>query len=188
MPSGAFDGLVIREPTVADHLRVLGAIDQWWGGLGGATASIRRPARLPRLFFEHFTGTSLLPERDGELVGFLIGFLSQSRSEEAYIHFVGVAPALRGGGVGAALYERFFAVARVHGRSRVGCTPRRPTAPRSPSIAPWASKWDRWPAPWGSGRRGRQAERRRRGRAGGLAGGRRVRPRSRAGGRRPAGW
>ena len=33
---------------------------------------------------------------DGKLVGFLIGFLSQTDPEEAYIHFVGVAPDHRG--------------------------------------------------------------------------------------------
>jgi len=34
---------------------------------------------LPRLFFEHFTGTSFAIERDGQMTGFLIGSLSQSR-------------------------------------------------------------------------------------------------------------
>ena len=52
-------------------------------------------------------------------VAFLIGFLSPSKGDEAYIHFVGVDPAFRRHGIGAALYERFFELARQGGRSRV---------------------------------------------------------------------
>jgi predicted GNAT superfamily acetyltransferase len=58
--------------------------------------------------FEHFTCTSFAAERDGRSAGFLAGFISQSRPGEAYIHFVGVAPAERGGGLGRLLYEAFF--------------------------------------------------------------------------------
>jgi predicted GNAT superfamily acetyltransferase len=52
-------------------------------------------------------------------VGFLIGFLSQSRPDEAYIRLVAVHPEQRGAGVGRALYERFFAVTRERGRAVV---------------------------------------------------------------------
>jgi ribosomal protein S18 acetylase RimI-like enzyme len=119
MAADPLDGLVVREPTGDDHRRVLAAIDPWWGGLGGEDASARRAMLVSRLFFQHFANTSMLVERDGELVGFLIGFLSQSQPDEAYIHFVWVSPELRGMGVGAALYQRFFALAKAHGRSVV---------------------------------------------------------------------
>jgi ribosomal protein S18 acetylase RimI-like enzyme len=119
MSDDPLDGVVVREPTADDHRRVLAVLDDWWGGLGGAAGSARRASLVPRLFFEHFRDTSMLLERDGELVGFLVGFLSQSRPDEAYIHFVGVAPELRGSGVGAAMYRRFFALARAAGRTRV---------------------------------------------------------------------
>ena len=76
-------------------------------------------ALLPRLFFEHFRQTSFVAEEDGELLGFLNGFLSQSSPDEAYIHFVGVRPDRRGGGLARELYERFFVVARANGRSLV---------------------------------------------------------------------
>ena len=76
---------------------------------------------LPRLFFVHFADTSFVAERDGDLAGFLVGFLSQSRPEEAYVHFVGVRPDERSTGLGRELYERFFAVARGRGRRRVSC-------------------------------------------------------------------
>jgi predicted GNAT superfamily acetyltransferase len=76
---------------------------------------------LPKLFFTHFRNTSFVAERDGELAGFLIGFLSQSEPEAAYVHFVGVSPRERGSGLGRELYERFFEVARAHARCTVSC-------------------------------------------------------------------
>ena len=52
---------------------------------------------LPKLFFIHFEGTSFVAEDDdGELLGFVCGFLSQTADDEAYIHFVGVTPEERG--------------------------------------------------------------------------------------------
>lgn len=78
-------------------------------------------AMLPRLFFVHFRDTSSVAEVNDGLVGFLIGFLSPTLTEEAYIHFVGVHPDYRKLGVGRTLYERFFDLARNSGRHRVRC-------------------------------------------------------------------
>ena len=87
----------------------------WWGGREMAPI-------LPKLFFIHFEGTSFVAEdSDGRLVAFLIGFLSQTDADEAYIHFVGVTPEDRGDGLGRALYERFFEEARTNGRTVVRC-------------------------------------------------------------------
>ena len=77
---------------------------------------------LPQLFFIHFEGTSFVAEdEDDGLTAFLCGFLSQTDSEEAYIHFVGVSPEHRGEGIGRTLYERFFDEVRDQGRSVVRC-------------------------------------------------------------------
>lgn len=76
---------------------------------------------LPRLFFTHFCETSFVAEANSEIVGFLIGFLSQSHSEEAYIHFVGIHPDFRKQGVGTALYGQFFQTAQEVGRVRIKC-------------------------------------------------------------------
>ena len=74
---------------------------------------------LPRLFFQHFANTSILVEDDdGRLAAFLIGFRSASRPQSAYIHFVGVAPQLQGRSA-RDLYERFFAMMRDQGCTRV---------------------------------------------------------------------
>jgi ribosomal protein S18 acetylase RimI-like enzyme len=103
--------MLIRHARPSDYARVISVVDSWWGGR-------RMAPMLPRLFFVHFEGTSFVAEADGELVGFLCGFRSQTREDEAYIHFVGVAPAFRRSGVGRELYERFFAEA---GRPVVRC-------------------------------------------------------------------
>jgi ribosomal protein S18 acetylase RimI-like enzyme len=77
---------------------------------------------LPKLFFIHFEGTSFVAEdEDGELRGFVCGFLSQTAADEAYIHFVGVDPDVRGDGLGRTLYERFFEEVRANGRTVVRC-------------------------------------------------------------------
>ena len=84
----------IRHAEPADYGRVIGRVNAWWGGRDMAPM-------LPRLFFVHFEGTSyVVDDDDGQLAAFLIGFLSQADPEEAYIHFVGVAPERRGEGLG----------------------------------------------------------------------------------------
>jgi ribosomal protein S18 acetylase RimI-like enzyme len=98
----------IRQIRPSDYRPVISVIDGWWNGRHMADM-------LPCLFFEHFTDTSFAAERDGELIGFLVGFLSQSRPGEAYIHFVGVHPAERGRGLGRQLYQHFFAAAQTRG-------------------------------------------------------------------------
>ena len=108
-------------------------MEEWWGGLGGAEGARYRAALLPRLFFQHFTTTSTVVEQpDGRLAGFLIGFLSAAEPATAYIHFVGVDPAARRTGLGAALYRRF-----IDDVSRAGATTvRAVTSPiNTPSIA-----------------------------------------------------
>jgi ribosomal protein S18 acetylase RimI-like enzyme len=94
---------------------VIGRINVWWGGREMAPM-------LPKLFFLHFEGTSFVAEDEkGDLAGFVCGFLSQTSSDEAYIHFVGVSPDHRGQGLGRTLYERFFDEVRAQGRSVVRC-------------------------------------------------------------------
>ena len=105
----------IRHAEPADYGRVIGRVNAWWGGRDMAPM-------LPRLFFVHFEGTSyVVDDGDGQLAAFLIGFLSQTDPAEAYIHFVGVSPEHRGGGLGRQLSERFFDDARAAGRTRVRC-------------------------------------------------------------------
>lgn len=73
------------------------------------------------LFLEHFADTSLIAEDEPGLAGFLVGFLSQTHTDEAYIHFAGVRPDLRRTGLGRDLYTEFFRRVRERGRTVVTC-------------------------------------------------------------------
>jgi GNAT superfamily N-acetyltransferase len=94
-------GLKIRNSKPSDHQRIIRVLKNWWGGRDLTWM-------LPKLFLIHFCNTSFVIENDEELIAFLIGFLSPSRTNEGYIHFVGVHPDFRGIGIGAYLYERFL--------------------------------------------------------------------------------
>ncbi len=107
------DDLRFRRPTEADHPVVVAVVDEWWGGR-------RVRALLPRLWFQHFAGSSWIVEsEDGRLQGFLVGFVSPDHPTEAYVHMVGTNPNRRKRGLGRALYERFFDDARAKGAGRV---------------------------------------------------------------------
>ena len=114
MWNSRFVPLTIRNAEPSDYVRVSPLVDDWWGGR-------QMRVLLPRLFFEHFQQTSFVAEEDGELVGFLCGFLSQTYPDHAYVHFVGVRPEQRAAGLGRELYERFFAAAHAAGRDVVRC-------------------------------------------------------------------
>jgi ribosomal protein S18 acetylase RimI-like enzyme len=102
-----------RRPTEDDHALIVGLVDEWWGGR-------RMRALLPRLWFQHFTGTSWVAEDEaGRLAGFVIAFVSQDDPTIGYIHMVGVDPNGRRGGVGRALYQHVFDDLAARGVRRV---------------------------------------------------------------------
>ena len=103
---------LVRNLEPSDYEPIIASLDDWWDGRNMALM-------LPRLFFMHFRQTSFLVESDGERLGFLAGFLSQTYDNEAYVHFLGVRPDCRGQGLGCALYASFFAAVRAAGRDTV---------------------------------------------------------------------
>ena len=105
----------LRAATRADLGRVRAVQAEWWGGRD-------LTALLQALFLENFASTSLIVEDDdGSLAGFLIGFPSQDDPAAAYVHFVGVAPAHRGAGLGRALHDAFAERMAERGISTVRC-------------------------------------------------------------------
>jgi L-amino acid N-acyltransferase YncA len=111
--TGTIEGVTLRRPTEADYPAISTVIDDWWGGR-------ELDHLLPRLWLQHFTGTSWLAETgNGRLAGFLIGFLSPDQPDVAYCHLIATNPNLRRRGLGRLLYERFFGDARAAGRHTV---------------------------------------------------------------------
>lgn len=106
--------MILRILDEADYKVVIPVIDEWWDGR-------HMTDMLPKLFFRHFKDTSLIAEEDGKLIGFLIGFVSQSYPNEAYIHFVGIHPDYRKKGLGRKLYLAFFEKVAKKGCQVVHC-------------------------------------------------------------------
>lgn len=104
-------GLVWRSATAADAVVIAAAIDTWWA---------RHLLHFVHpLLLEHIGDTCLVVEDRDELVAFLVGLLSQTHPDEAYVHFMGVHPEYRCRGLGRQLYEHFFALVRQRGRTVV---------------------------------------------------------------------
>jgi ribosomal protein S18 acetylase RimI-like enzyme len=104
----------IRHIEPSDYPPIIAVVNQWWGGRSMADM-------LPKLFFVHFRQTSFVAEHGGKVVGFLVGFVSQTFRNESYIHFAGVHPQFRKTGLGRTLYERFFEVVKKAGCEVVRC-------------------------------------------------------------------
>lgn len=97
-----------------DYKPIIHVVNAWWGGR-------QIDHLLPHLFFDHFQPTSFVMRDNDQLVGFLIGFISQTWPEIAYVHFIGVAPAYRQQHLATRLYEHFFQVARSKDCREVHC-------------------------------------------------------------------
>lgn len=106
------DDLVWRTAGPDDSDAVIAAVNDWWPGIHMVHGV------CPQLF-EHFGDTCIIVEREGKLVGFLVGFMSQRFPDAGYIHYAGVHPDLRGSGLGTEMYRRFGLVTRERGRLKV---------------------------------------------------------------------
>lgn len=110
------ENVKVRNGTPLDHEKIVSVIPEWWGGRDLSSSILK-------IFFIHFKNTIYIADFGGELVGFLVGFMSQAEQEVGYIHFVGVHPQFRRLGIGRVLYEQFYAACRAIGRSVVkSCT------------------------------------------------------------------
>ena len=108
--------ITIRKAKLSDHASIISALKDWWGGRD-------LTPMLPKLFLNHFYDTSFVIESRNMMIGFLIGFLSPSIKNEAYVHFMGIHPDFRKKGLGKTVYERFFEICREQKRTIVrACT------------------------------------------------------------------
>lgn len=103
MTDGARRDLTLRHPTDGDQPRIVGLVDDWFGG--------RRVRHLVvRAWFRHFASTSWLAEdANGQPIGFLVGYRSQDYPGDAILHLLGVHPNHRRRGIGRVLTSAFLA-------------------------------------------------------------------------------
>lgn len=103
---------MLRPLTGDDFAAARAVADDWFGHPVGLT--------MHRLFFQQLGPSGVhaaTAEDPGRMAGVLLGLRSELEPDLAYIHFHMVDPALRGRGVGRALYAAFGE--RMHAR---GCT------------------------------------------------------------------
>ncbi|ORT55931.1 GNAT family N-acetyltransferase [Streptomyces sp. CB03238] len=110
---------MMRRARVSDHRTLVECVHRWWGDSRTPAEARELSLLLPRLFLQCFAGTSLVAEDSTGVKAFLVGLHSGDNGEDAYIHFVGVDPALRGRGLARGLYTAFFDRAAEAGRREV---------------------------------------------------------------------
>lgn len=94
-----------RAITQEDYQQIVSVIDHWWAG---PTSALAHP-----LFFYELGRHAVIAEEEGRMVGFLLGFMSDTEPKVGYIHLVGIDPEFRRRGVGKALYAEFERQARA---------------------------------------------------------------------------
>ncbi|MCG8326498.1 MAG: GNAT family N-acetyltransferase [Chitinophagales bacterium] len=104
----------IQQIKEGDYDAIIPLLNQWWNGR-------LMTDMLPRLFFKHFQNTSFIIKDDTEIIGFIIGFISQSEPNCAYVHFIGVHPAYRNQKIGKSLYQHFFSVVKNYNIKEIEC-------------------------------------------------------------------
>jgi GNAT superfamily N-acetyltransferase len=104
-------GAELRNVTIPDLRTILEELDDFWG-------VERDMAFLHQALYVHeFGETSVLAERDGRIVGYLLGFVSPDG--DGYIHAVAVRREARGQGLGGRMYERFAQLVSGRGAHRL---------------------------------------------------------------------
>ena len=100
-----------RGITKTDYDFVVTVLDRWWGGPSSERA-------LP-IFFYELGEQALIAEENGDMIGFLLGFIAPSTPPTGYVHLVGIHPDHRRHGVGKELYEQFTNRCRAAGARRL---------------------------------------------------------------------
>jgi GNAT superfamily N-acetyltransferase len=101
----------IRGITKSDFDYIVSVLDRWWGGPSAE--------RAHPVFFYELGDQALIAEEDGQVVGFLLGFIAPTHPPTGYVHLVGIHPDHRRRGVGKELYKQFTDRCRTHGARRL---------------------------------------------------------------------
>ncbi|PRQ03005.1 L-2,4-diaminobutyric acid acetyltransferase [Enhygromyxa salina] len=97
--SGSASELSLRRPRVADGAAIWALVRE-----SGVLEPNTCYAYL--LLSTHFAGTCVVAERDGELVGFALGYRPPTRPEAVFVWQIGVRADARGAGLGKRLLHQ----------------------------------------------------------------------------------
>ncbi|CAM1354622.1 MULTISPECIES: GNAT family N-acetyltransferase [Tenacibaculum] len=104
----------ISKISPEDYNFIINELNNWWGGR-------KMTDMLPRLFFKYFTNTSFIVKDQNQILGFIIGFISQDNPKLGYVHFIGVNPEFRKLNLGKKLYAHFFKEAKCLKLKEIEC-------------------------------------------------------------------
>ncbi len=95
------DDIAIRHPTVDDGAAL-------WHLIGELDGLERNTCYAYLLLCSHFAGSSLVAERNGALVGCVLGYRPPSQPDAAFVWQIGVHSDARGTGLGTRLLSEFM--------------------------------------------------------------------------------
>jgi len=107
--------MVIRKSSVEDFRelhKLVGRIEK----------IVQHPPHFYKIMLRYFGNTIILAEEDGELAGFLLGFISQNNPEEYFIWQLGVDPRYRGRKIASKIMKETVETAREKGCKLVTAT------------------------------------------------------------------
>ena len=102
--------LTTRPLQKSDYDEIVRVIDRWWGG---PTSALAHP-----IFFYELGSLARVVEHDGQIVGFLFGFVAPEGAV-GYVHIIGIHPDYRRRGVARLLYSAFEADCCKEGARRM---------------------------------------------------------------------
>ncbi len=100
-----------RRITKHDFDQIVEVIDRWWGG---PISTFAHP-----IFFYELGDRALIVEEEGQMIGFLLGFVTPEGERTGYVHLVGIHPDFRRRGVGRLLYQTFTEACTAAGCTRM---------------------------------------------------------------------
>jgi GNAT superfamily N-acetyltransferase len=104
--------MLVRNALEGDFLEIVEKSKEW------ADIVVEREG-VYHVMTAHFRGTCFVAEDMGKMIGYLLGFRSQTHPDQAYLHLVQVDPRMRGHGIGRKLYRRFEEAVKAMGCKKV---------------------------------------------------------------------
>lgn len=104
--------MLVRNAFENDFLEVAGKAREW-GDL-----VIEREG-IYHMMVTHFKETCFIAEDRGRMIGYLLGFRSQTCPDQAFMHLIQVDPSMRGNGIGRRLFNQFQAKVKSMGCKQI---------------------------------------------------------------------